>query len=151
MTLSMKASSRTDPRTSTIQTADFPSAVFFVRAAAALVASASLLLWSGIAAADDNPLGLSITLSPDLRQIYPSPQLDYLTPHVEATFANSLRWQKERFGWTPSQPVTVYLKDFADFGNAGATPTPRTRCASTSHRRRTTSRPIRAASGWRRS
>ena len=78
----------------------------------------------GLARADDNPLGLSQISSPELRQIYLAPQLDYLTPHVQATFANSLRWQQARFGWTPSQPVTVFLKDFSDFGNAGATPMP---------------------------
>ena len=77
------------------------------------------------AAADDsNPLGLGMVETPDLRLIYQSPTLDYLLPHTIQTFTNSLRWQRERFGWVPSQPVTVMLKDFSDYGNAGATPMP---------------------------
>ena len=76
-------------------------------------------------AADDNPLGLSVIETPDLRLIYLTPSLDYLTPHVVRTFTNSVRWQKERFGWIPSQPVGVFLKDFSDYGNAGASPMPR--------------------------
>jgi len=75
-------------------------------------------------AADDNPLGLSVIETPDLRLIYLTPSLDYLTPHVVRTFTNSVRWQKERFGWIPSQPVGVFLKDFSDYGNAGASPMP---------------------------
>ena len=92
-----------------------------VIAATAVVA---VSLATGAAQATDDPLGLATTQSPDLVQIYLSPQLEYLTPHVQATFEHSLRWQRERFGWQPTQPVTVFLKDFSDFGNAGATPTP---------------------------
>ncbi len=88
------------------------------------MAVVTLSLATGRAQATDDPLGLATTQSPELVQIYLSPQLDYLTPHVQATFEHSLRWQRERFGWQPTQPVTVFLKDFSDFGNAGATPTP---------------------------
>jgi hypothetical protein len=81
--------------------------------------------WVSFAAqADDDPLGLSFITAPDLRLIYLTPSLDYLTVHAVGTFANSLRWQQARFGWTPSQPVTILLKDFADYGNAGASPMP---------------------------
>ena len=83
------------------------------------------LIASTAHAADDNPLGLSFIETPDLRLIYLTPSLDYLTPHAIRTFTNSVRWQKERFGWIPSQPVGVFLKDFADYGNAGASPMPR--------------------------
>ena len=75
--------------------------------------------------ADDDPLGLSFITAPDLKLIYLSPSLDYVTPHAVNTFANSLRWQRARFGWTPSQPVTILLKDFSDYGNAGVSPMPR--------------------------
>jgi hypothetical protein len=77
------------------------------------------------ALADDSPLGLSMVETPDLQLIYPSPSLDYLTPHLVRTFTNAHRWQRQRFGWIPSQPVSVMLKDFADYGNAGASPMPR--------------------------
>lgn len=88
----------------------------------------ALLLVGGAvvgAHADDNPLGLSFVTAPDLRLIYLSPSLDYLVPHVVGTFENSLRWQRARFGWTPSEPVTILLKDFSDHGNAGTSPAPR--------------------------
>jgi hypothetical protein len=76
------------------------------------------------AAAEGNPLGLGMVETRDLRLIFPSPSIDFLVPHTIQTFTNSLAWQRERFGWAPSQPVTVFLKDFADYGNAGATPIP---------------------------
>ena len=75
--------------------------------------------------ADDNPLGLSMIETKDLRLVYLSPSLDYLAPHAVRTYTNSLRWQRERFGWDPSQPVTIFLKDFSDYGNAGASPIPK--------------------------
>ncbi len=95
--------------------------------AALSIASAALVALSPSPAhaADDNPLGLSVIETPDLKLIYLTPTLDYLTPHVVRTFTNSVRWQKERFGWIPSQPVGVFLKDFSDYGNAGASPMPR--------------------------
>ncbi len=124
------------PNTTTadVQSAVFLSALPAVRRLAAMpgARSRALAAIAGIIAAlaaaparaTDDPLGLAITQSPDLVQIYLSPQLGYLTPHVQETFEASLRWQRARFGWQPTQPVTVFLKDFSDFGNAGATPTP---------------------------
>ena len=85
---------------------------------------AGLSIATGAAAADSNPLGLAIVETPELRLVYQSPALDFLVPHTLQTFTNSLRWQRERFGWAPSGPVTVMLKDFSDYGNAGATPLP---------------------------
>ena len=89
-----------------------------------IVLFAGLVAAAGVARADDNPLGLAMVETPDLRLIYPSPTLDFLVPHTIQTFTNSLRWQRQRFGWAASQPVTVMLKDFSDYGNAGATPLP---------------------------
>ncbi|WP_157615271.1 hypothetical protein [Rhizobacter sp. Root404] len=91
-----------------------------------IVLLAALMIGATAAAAadDSNPLGLGMVETPDLRLIYQTPTLDYLLPHTIQTFTNSLRWQRERFGWVPSQPVTVMLKDFSDYGNAGATPMP---------------------------
>lgn len=83
------------------------------------------LVMSSAVRADDNPLGLSMLEADDLRLIFISPSLDYLTPHAVRTFTNSMRWQRNRFDWTPTQPVTVFLKDFSDYGNAGASPIPK--------------------------
>ena len=75
--------------------------------------------------AEESPLGLSQIELPDLRLVYQDPLLTYLTPHAARTFINSLAWQRRIFGWNPSEPVTVMLKDFSDYGNAAATPIPR--------------------------
>lgn len=88
------------------------------------LAAAALMAGVAARAEEDNPLNLSLIETPDLRLVYLSPWLDYLTPHTIRTLTNAQRWQRERFGWTPSEPVTVFLKDFADYGNAGATVMP---------------------------
>ena len=79
-----------------------------------------LALLSNSAAAADTPLGMSVVQTRDLNLLYFDP-LDYLTPHAVRTFTNSLAWQRRIFGWTPSEPTTVLLKDLADYGNAAAT------------------------------
>lgn len=75
-------------------------------------------------APEDNPLNLRLVETPDMKLVYLSPWLDFLVPHAIRSYTNAQRWQREHFGWTPSQPVTVFLKDFADYGNAGATVMP---------------------------
>lgn len=80
-----------------------------------------------VATADeDNPLGTSYVETPDLRLIWFEP-LGYLAPHATRTFTSSAAWQRRMFGWTPSEPTTVLLKDHADFGHASATAMPRNR------------------------
>ena len=92
-----------------------------------LVLALSLLLASmPLAAADVSPLGMSYLETKDLRLIWFEP-LGYLAPHAARTFSNSLEWQRKRFGWTPSEPVTVLLKDYADYGAASAGVAPRNR------------------------
>ena len=64
-------------------------------------------------------LGMSVVQTRDLKLFYFDP-LDFLTPHAVRTYTNSLAWQRRIFGWTPSEPTTILLKDFADYGNAAA-------------------------------
>ena len=75
-------------------------------------------------AQQSDPLGLSWLETPDLRLVYQSPRLDYLTPHTVRTFTPSMRWQRERFGWTPTEKPTVLLKDFSDQSIASASTAP---------------------------
>ena len=75
--------------------------------------------------AEESPLGLSFIRTPDFELVYQDPILAYLVPHAARTFLNSLAWQRRIFGWEPYDPTTVMLKDFSDYGNAGATPIPR--------------------------
>ncbi len=61
----------------------------------------------------------------DLQLLYLNPTQTYLTPHVARCFENSMRFQRELFGFEPSQKVTVLLDDSADFGNASVSAVPR--------------------------
>lgn len=78
-----------------------------------------LLALTPVAAAEENPLGWSYVDTKDLRLIY-FDDLGYLAPHAVRTFTNSLAWQRRTFGWSPSEPTTVLLKDLSDYGNASA-------------------------------
>jgi len=78
-----------------------------------------LALLPPAAAAQESSLGMSYVRTKDLELIYFDP-LDYLVPHVVGTFTNSLDFQRRIFGWTPSEPTTILLKDLADYGNAVA-------------------------------
>ena len=60
----------------------------------------------------------------DLQLVWFHPTLDYIAPHVARSFENSMDWQKRVLGWQPDGPVNVMLKDFGDFGNAGARSNP---------------------------
>jgi hypothetical protein len=66
---------------------------------------------------EEGVFGMRYVATPDLRLIYFG-GLDYLVPHAVRTFTNSHAWQRRMFGWVPSEPTTVLLKDFADYGNA---------------------------------
>jgi hypothetical protein len=69
------------------------------------------------ALADDNSLGMSYVLTPDLRLVYFDP-LGNLVPHAVRTATNALAWQRRIFGWVPSESTTILLKDLSDYGNA---------------------------------
>jgi hypothetical protein len=83
----------------------------------------ALALMPIVAAADENPLGLSYVETKDLRLIYFDP-LEYLVPHAVRTFTNSLEWQRQMFGWVPSERTTVLLKDLSDYGGAATVAAP---------------------------
>jgi hypothetical protein len=63
--------------------------------------------------------------TPDVRVIYLDPFQTYLVPHVGRCFENSLTFEHQLLGFTPSQKVTLFLNDFGDMGNASATAIPR--------------------------
>lgn len=77
-------------------------------------------------AGDDNPLGMSRTDTPQAHIIYFDP-LGFLARHAVQTFKNSWQWQRTRFGWNPSEPVSLLLMDWSDYGNAGAVGAPHSR------------------------
>ena len=77
-------------------------------------------------AADDSPLGLSYVRTRDLMLVY-FDNLAHLEPLAVRTFSNSQVFQRRTFGWVPSEPTTILMKDYADYGNAGASALPRDR------------------------
>ena len=52
------------------------------------------------------------------------PVESYLAPHVARCFENALQFDRKLFNWTPSEPVVLFLHDFGDTGNAGASAVP---------------------------
>lgn len=74
----------------------------------------------------DSPLGMWQADTREARFIY-FDQLGFLAPHAVQTFKNSYNWQRARFGWTPSERVTVLLMDSSDYGNASASGSPHSR------------------------
>lgn len=68
---------------------------------------------------------LSALETEHLRLVYFSKGHEYLVPHVARCFEIALDFHSRLFEYTPSEPVTVLIQDFGDFGNGGATGVPR--------------------------
>jgi hypothetical protein len=76
------------------------------------------------AAAEKSPVGISGIVTKDVG-LYYYDSLSNLAPYTLRTFTNSLAWQRKFLGWVPSEPTTVLLQDFADYGNTYAIVAPR--------------------------
>jgi len=61
----------------------------------------------------------------NLRLIYYSKGHEFIVPHLARCFENSLGFHRQLFNYTPSEKVTVFLQDFTDYHNAGASSVPR--------------------------
>jgi hypothetical protein len=81
------------------------------------------LLASQPAAAD--AFEMDVLETEDLRLLYFDPFQTYMTPLVGRTYHNSLEFQKRVFEWAPYEKSTVLLTDLTDYGNAGASASPR--------------------------
>jgi hypothetical protein len=87
----------------------------------------AFFLWAPIyALAQSGPVGISGVATDDLH-LYYYDYLSFLEPHAVRTFTNSLAWQRRMFGWNPSEPTTILLRDFTDYGNAHADVAPHDR------------------------
>ncbi len=71
------------------------------------------------------PFEIDFIETDDLLLIYQDPFQTYLVPHVSKSFHNSLEFQRYLFDWTPYEKTTLILTDFSDYGNAGASVSPR--------------------------
>ncbi|MFO1414820.1 MAG: hypothetical protein U1F10_13110 [Burkholderiales bacterium] len=85
-----------------------------------------LALVAVAAAAEEttSPVDITRVVTPDLR-LYYYDYLSTLAPLAIRTYTNAREWEKRVFGWTPSEPTTVLLQDFVDWGNAHALAAPR--------------------------
>jgi hypothetical protein len=61
----------------------------------------------------------------DLRLVYISPTMSFVTPHAARCFENSMGFQRRLFGYAPSEKISVLLLDLQDSGNASAGAVPR--------------------------
>jgi hypothetical protein len=83
--------------------------------------AAAMLTYSGAT----NSEGLQYLETEDLKLLYLDPTETYLAPHAARSYENSMRMQRSIFGYEPYDRPTMLMTDFADYGNAGATPLPR--------------------------
>jgi len=83
-----------------------------------------LSLIATLAIADESPVDISGIATKDVR-LYYYDWLSDLAPYTLRTFTNSLAWQRKHLGWEPSEPTTILLQDFADYGNTFAYIAPR--------------------------
>jgi hypothetical protein len=78
-----------------------------------------LALVPAAAAADESPVNISHVETRDLNLYYYN-YLSFAAPHAVRTFTNSHAWLRRMLGWAPSEPTTVLLQDFSDYGEAVA-------------------------------
>jgi len=71
------------------------------------------------------PFEMDVLETDELRLLYFDPFQTYLLPHVVKNFHNSYEFQKYLFGWQSNEKITVILTDLSDYGNAGASASPR--------------------------
>jgi hypothetical protein len=60
----------------------------------------------------------------DLRLLYYGKLQAFVAPYVAQCYENSLKFHSELFEYTPSNKTTLFLHDFSDYGNAGASTVP---------------------------
>ena len=59
-----------------------------------------------------------------VRMIYFGKAFFYLVPYTAQCYENALSYHEKFFDYTPSDKVTLFLHDFSDFNNAGASTAP---------------------------
>jgi hypothetical protein len=73
---------------------------------------------------DASGIDLTTLETKDLDLLYFDPLQTYLTPYIARAFENSLRFHMKMLDWKPWERTTLLLKDFSDYGNAGARASP---------------------------
>ncbi|MFL6735209.1 MAG: hypothetical protein ACJ8EY_11025 [Sphingomicrobium sp.] len=73
---------------------------------------------------DASGIDLSTLETKNVSILYFDPVQTYLTPYVGRAFENALAYHERLFDWSPWDRTTLLLKDFGDYGNAGARSSP---------------------------
>ena len=60
----------------------------------------------------------------DLNLIYYSNAHSYIIPHLSNSFLNTYYYYKDFWNYSSIEPITIFLEDFSDWSNGGATATP---------------------------
>ena len=68
---------------------------------------------------------LSIRSTPQMDLVYFGKMHEFIVPHLARCFENSRQAEGRIFDYSTSEKTTILLQDFADYGNAGATSSPR--------------------------
>ena len=68
---------------------------------------------------------LSSLRTKNLNLIYYRKAHSYIIKHLASCFENTLNFYRGHFDYTSSEDVTIFLQDFGDYGNGGATAVPR--------------------------
>ena len=71
-----------------------------------------------------NSQGLTSLETDEMKLLYFDPAATYLSPHVARCFHSSLAGLRSILGFDTDEQATVFLKDFADYGNAAALAVP---------------------------
>ncbi len=61
----------------------------------------------------------------DLNLVYYSTAHQYITPHLARCCINTLNFYRDFWQWEPYEPINMFLEDFGDWSNGGATAVPR--------------------------
>jgi hypothetical protein len=85
--------------------------------------SVNILVFVGVIAATGHAQLRSLE-TPHLRLITLDDASGYLLPHTARCFENALRFHSRLFDYTPSEPVTMLLHDFNDYGSGGTSTMP---------------------------
>jgi len=61
---------------------------------------------------------------PGLNLVYYSQAHEYVIQHLARSFVNTMDYYKKFFHYTPSGKTSIFVEDFSDWGNGGATAVP---------------------------
>ena len=68
--------------------------------------------------------GLWLRQTPTLNLIYDGAKPEYLTYHLARSYENSMGFHRKLFKYTPSEPVSIHMQDWGDFGHGGTSTMP---------------------------